>query len=56
MPFDLEPIASCERAGRRGGKGHQCQLTMGTLPTQSVLWRQAADTQELDGRVDVDAG
>ena len=55
VPFDPEPIASCERAGGRGGKGYQCQLTMGTLQAQLVLWREATDTQEFDGRADVDA-
>jgi hypothetical protein len=50
------PIASRQRAGRRGRESYQCQLAMGALQAEPVLWCQAAHTEELDGRADVDAG
>jgi hypothetical protein len=50
------PIVLGERAGRRHREGHQCQPALGPLQAELVLWRAAANTEELDGRAAVDEG
>jgi hypothetical protein len=48
------PIASRRCAGRGHRESHQCQLAMGAVQAESLLWCPATDTQELDGWTAVD--